>query len=42
MSVLAAIFAHAGEIAFDIARIEGGVVERGITVTLFDVAPDDC
>ena len=30
MSVLAAIFAHAGEIAFDVARIEGGLIERGI------------
>ncbi len=30
MSVLATIFAHAGEIALDIARIDGGLIERGI------------
>jgi hypothetical protein len=30
MSVLAAVFAHAGEIAFDVARIKGGLIEWGI------------
>jgi len=30
MSILAAILAHAREVAFDVTGIEGGMVERGI------------
>ncbi len=42
MSVLAPVFAHAGEIALDVARIEGGEVKRGIE-ELYDlvVAADE-